>query len=102
MRSEINLLKHENSVLKAKAEGSDSPAGGAGGGKSRGKDDGPGTVKLRQRISHLEMQLKQKVDPVAQLLQANRSDDAAGGVASAASAEVEKLKEKLKVWMSMQ
>jgi hypothetical protein len=28
MRSEINLLKHENSVLKAKGEGSDSPVGG--------------------------------------------------------------------------
>ncbi len=95
------MLKHENSVLKAKAEGSDSPAGGAGGGKSRGKDEGPGTAKLRQRIVHLEMQLKQKVDPIAQLLQANRSDEASGGMASAASAEVEKLKEKLKVWLSL-
>jgi len=58
MRSEISLLKHENSVLKAK-EGSNSPA--VVGGKPKVKDDGAGTVKLRQRIAQLEMQLKQKV-----------------------------------------
>ena len=57
MRSEINLLKHENSVLKAKGEGSDSPAGGV---KARAKEE-KGTVKLRQKIAQLEMQLKQKV-----------------------------------------
>jgi hypothetical protein len=57
MRSEISLLKHENSVLKAK-EGSNSPAVG---GRPKVKEDGAGTVKLRQRIAQLEMQLKQKV-----------------------------------------
>ena len=61
MRSEISLLKHENSALKVKME----PAG-ASGGKSRVKEEG-GTVKLRQRIAHLEMQLKQKVTTVVVL-----------------------------------
>ena len=65
MRSEISLLKHENSALKAKMERSDSPAG-ASGGKSRVKEEG-GTVKLRQRIAQLEMQLKQKVTTVVVL-----------------------------------
>ena len=38
-----------------------------------------------------------QVDPVAQLLQANRSDNTGAAGAVAANAEVEKLKEKLKV-----
>ena len=62
MRSEISLLKHENSVLKAK-EGSSSPAVGAGATKAKVKEEGAGTAKLRQRIAQLEMQLKQKVRP---------------------------------------
>jgi len=45
------------------------------------------------RCSHAQ------VDPVAQLLQANRSGDATGEGGAAASAEVEKLKEKLKVFL---
>ena len=61
MRSEISLLKHENSALKVKME----PAG-ASGGKSRVKEEG-GNVKLRQRIAQLEMQLKQKVTTVVVL-----------------------------------